>query len=234
MGGLWSDFDQMTSIPGLFVAGEVGWGYHGANRLGANSLLSACVDGWFTLPHSIPSYLAGHLGEKPLPPDDPAVSAALAQVTDRVARLLSIGGAEGPDRFHRRLGEILYRGCGVSRSAAGLADAIEAIDELSADFHRNLRVAGAGAQFNQELEKAGWVADFLGLAKLMCLDALDRDESCGAHFREEHQTRDGDALRDDDRWCFVSALEYRDDGAHVRHDEPLTVTAVPLDTRSYK
>ncbi len=233
MGGLWSDFDQMTSIPGLFVAGEAGWAYHGANRLGANSLLSACVDGWFTLPFSVPDYLAGLLGTQPPAVDDPAVTAALADVTARVEALLSIGGSQGPDRFHRRLGEILYRGCGVSRSAQGLTESIAAIDELTAEFWSDLRVAGNGAQFNQELEKAGRVADFLGLARLMCVDALDRDESCGAHFRVEHQTPDGEAQRDDERWCFVSAWEYRGDGPSIRHDEALTFTAVPLATRNY-
>ncbi len=234
MGGLWSDFDQMTSIPGLFVAGEAGWGYHGANRLGANSLLSACVDGWFTLPLSVPNYLAGLLGTPPPGPDDPSVTATLGDVRARVDKLLSIGGTQGPDRFHRRLGDILYRGCGVSRSAQGLTEAIAEIDSLTDDFWSDLRVAGTGSQFNQELEKAGRVADFLGLARLMCVDALDRDESCGAHFRVEHQTADGEALRDDEHWCFVSAWEHGADGTPVRHEEPLTFTAVPLATRNYR
>jgi succinate dehydrogenase / fumarate reductase flavoprotein subunit len=233
MGGLWSDFDQMTSIPGLFVAGEAGWGYHGANRLGANSLLSACVDGWFTLPFSLPNYLAGLLGSQPPGPDHLAVEATLDDVNRRVAALLAIGGSQGPDRFHRRLGDILYTGCGVSRSAQGLLDAIGQIDELNADFNADLRVAGTGMQFNQELEKAGRVADFLGLARLMCIDALDRDESCGAHFRVEHQTTTGEAQRDDERWCFVSAWEHGGDGRSVRHDEVLEFSAVPLATRNY-
>jgi succinate dehydrogenase / fumarate reductase flavoprotein subunit len=234
MGGLWSDFDQMTSIPGLFVAGEAGWGYHGANRLGANSLLSACVDGWFTLPFSVPDYLAGLLGTQPPAPGDPEVTAAVSDVRARVQALLSIGGTQGPDRFHRRLGEILYTGCGVSRSAAGLTTAIDQIDQLAAEFWSDLRVAGSGAEFNQELEKAGRVADFLGLARLMCVDALDRDESCGAHFRQEHQTPDGEAQRDDEHWCFVSAWEHCGDEPPIRHDEPLEFTAVPLVSRNYK
>lgn len=244
MGGLWSDFDQMTSIPGLFVAGEAGWAYHGANRLGANSLLSACVDGWFTLPMSVPNYLAGQLGTAAPGGDDPAVRETLAEVTARVDRLLAIGGTQGPDRFHRRLGDILYRGAGVSRSAAGLRAAIGEIDELAAEFWTDLRVAGGPGEFNQELEKAGRVADFLGLARLMCIDALDRDESCGAHFRVEHQSADGEAQRDDERWCFVSAWEPaaggssepggQGGGGPVRRDEPLEFTAVPLATRNYK
>ena len=233
MGGLWSDFDQMTSIPGIFVAGEAGWAYHGANRLGANSLLSACVDGWFTLPYSVPNYLAGLLGTAPLAADHPAVVSTLADVAQRVDTLLSVGGSQGPDRFHRRLGDLLYTGCGVSRSEQGLADAIAAIDELTAEFWSDVRVAGTGAQFNQELEKAGRVADFLGLARLMCIDALDRDESCGAHFRVEHQTPDGEAQRDDDNWCFVSAWEHRANGPQIRRDEPLSFTTIPLQTRQY-
>ncbi|MHC9296807.1 fumarate reductase/succinate dehydrogenase flavoprotein subunit [Mycobacterium sp. LTG2003] len=233
MGGLWSDFDQMTSVPGLFVAGEAGWGYHGANRLGANSLLSACVDGWFTLPYAVPNYLAGLLGTDPPAEDDPAVAGTLTDVTGRIDTLLSVGGSQGPDRFHRKLGDLLYAGCGVSRSAQGLTDTITAIDELTAEFWSDLRVAGTGAQFNQELEKAGRIADFLGLARLMCIDALDRDESCGAHFRVEHQTPDGEARRDDDNWCFVSAWEHRSDGPPIRHSEALTFSAVPLQTRNY-
>ncbi|WNG90010.1 fumarate reductase/succinate dehydrogenase flavoprotein subunit [Mycobacterium sp. ITM-2016-00317] len=233
MGGLWSDFDEMTSIPGLFVAGEAGWTYHGANRLGANSLLSACVDGWFTLPYSIPNYLAGLLGTTPPGPDHPAVTSTLAEVRARVDALLSIDGTQGPDRFHRRLGEILYRGCGVSRSESGLKAAIVGIDALTADFWSDLRVAGSGLQFNQELEKAGRVADFLGLARLMCIDALDRDESCGAHFRVEHQTSGGEAQRDDEHWCFVSAWQHGGAAPAVRRDEPLTFSAVPLQTRNY-
>ncbi|WP_197378939.1 fumarate reductase/succinate dehydrogenase flavoprotein subunit [Mycolicibacterium mengxianglii] len=233
MGGLWSDYDQMTSLPGLFVAGEASWAYHGANRLGANSLLSACVDGWFTLPYSVPNYLAGQLGTAPLPADHPAVTSTLQEVSDRVQSLLAIGGTQGPERFHRRLGDLLYHGCGVSRSAAGLTRTISQIDELTAHFWADLRVTGTGTEFNQELEKAGRVADFLGLARLMCIDALDRDESCGAHFRIEHQTPGGEAQRDDDNWCFVSAWEHGADGVPVRHDEPLQFSAVPLQTRNY-
>ena len=239
MGGLWSDYDMMTSIEGLFVAGEAGWGYHGANRLGANSLLSACVDGWFTLPYAIPNYLAGQLGHPVLPDQDPAVQATISAVQQRTDRLLSIGGTQGADRFHARLGEILYTGCGVSRSAAGLTQALEQIRVLRGQFWSDLRVPGSGHQLNQELERAGRVADFLDMAELMCLDALDREESCGAHFREEHQTPEGEALRDDANWCFVSAWEHTpgtdglQPGLPVRHTEPLDFTTVQLQTRNY-
>ncbi|GAA3952682.1 fumarate reductase/succinate dehydrogenase flavoprotein subunit [Gordonia caeni] len=234
MGGLWSDYDQMTSVPGLFVGGEAGWGYHGANRLGANSLLSACVDGWFTLPYSVPNYLAGLLGEPVLPADHPAVVDAAADVRSRIDALTGIGGATGPAVFHRELGEILYRGCGVARSAESLTTALREIDDLSVRFWSDLRVTGGTGEFNQELERAGRVADFLELAHLMCLDALDRDESCGAHFRTEHQSPDGEALRNDDDWCFASAWETRPDGSAVRHREPLTFDAVGLQTRNYR
>lgn len=240
MGGLWSDYDLMTSLPGLFVGGEAGWGYHGANRLGANSLLSACVDGWFTLPYSVPNYLAPLLGE-PLPQADSApVREAVARVQARVDRLLSVGGDQAPATFHRRLGDILYAGCGVERSEESLTTAIEDVRSLRAEFWRDVAVTGRGEAFNQVLEQAGRVADFLELAELMCVDALDRTESCGAHFRAEHQD-DGEARRDDEHWAFASAWATHarpddQDGTGLRftrHAEPLRFEAVPLATRSY-
>ena len=236
MGGLWSDYDMMTSVPGLFVGGEVGWGYHGANRLGANSLLSACVDGWFTLPYSVPNYLAGLLGKPPLAAQHEAVVEALDAVQARVNRLLDNNGTQGPDRFHKRLGELLYKYAGVTRTPEGLARGIGEIRALREEFWSDVRVMGSGDQLNQELERAGRIADYLEMAELLCLDGLDRDESCGAHFREDHQTPDGEALRDDDNWCFVSAWESptTPDASFVRHDEPLRFEAVPLQTRNYK
>lgn len=233
MGGLWSDYDQMTSLPGLFVGGEAGWGYHGANRLGANSLLSACVDGWFTLPYSVPNYLAPLLGTERLPDDAPAVTEAVARAEARVAQLLAIQGEHGPTYFHRELGDILYEGCGVVRTRESLTTALGKIRDLRKRFWTELRVLGDGDRLNQELEKAGRVADYLELAELMCIDALDREESCGAHFRAEHDA-DGEALRDDDRWAFVSAWAVPGDGRFVRHAEPLTFDAVPLTRRNYK
>ncbi|WP_051208567.1 fumarate reductase/succinate dehydrogenase flavoprotein subunit [Propionicicella superfundia] len=234
MGGLWSDYDMMTSIPGLFVGGEAGWGYHGANRLGANSLLSACVDGWFTLPYSVPDYLAGLLGSPRLAADDAAALAAVDEVRTTIQALVDIGGTQGPDRFHRRLGELLYDVCGVSRSGQQLTAGIRGIQELRREFTADLRVQGDGESLNQELERAGRVADYLDLAELMCIDALDRDESCGAHFRVEHQTPDGEASRDDEHWMFASAWERTPAGGYVRHQEPLSYVSVPLATRSYK
>ena len=233
MGGLWSDYDLMTSIPGLFVGGECGWGYHGANRLGANSLLSACVDGWFTLPHTVANHLSPHLGREQLAQDSPEVRAALSRTRARVDALLAIGGSHGPSHFHRRLGEILYDGCGVIRTRAGLLGAIANIRELRAEFWRDLRVVGTGERLNQELELAGRAADFLELGELMCVDALDREESCGAHFRAEYQ-RDGEAARDDEHWAFASAWQIAPEGGFVRHHEPLTFDTVPLTTRDYR
>lgn len=239
MGGLWSDYDMMTTVPGLFVGGEAGWGYHGANRLGANSLLSACVDGWFTLPFSVPNFLASHLGAAPLSIDDAAVRATVQDVKARTDQLLSIGGTHGADYFHRKLGDILYSGCGVSRTVPGLEKALDEIRSLRTEFWSDLQVPGTGRQLNQELERAGRVADYLEMAELMCVDALDRDESCGAHFREDHQTEGGEAQRDDENWAFVSAWEHvpgtpEHPGTPRRHAEPLSFEAVPLQTRNYK
>lgn len=241
MGGLWSDYDMMTSIPGLFVGGEAGWGYHGANRLGANSLLSACVDGWFTLPYSVPNYLAPLLGKPKLSPDDDVVRAAVAEAEAGVQALVDIGGTQGPERFHRRLGDLLYEKCGVTRTAEGLAEGLRGIRELRREFWSDLRVQGRPDGFNQELERAGRVADYLDMAELMCLDALDRDESAGAHFREEHQTEGGEAQRDDEHWLFASAWERADSGEtgetgprYIRHQEPLEFPSVPPETRDYR
>ncbi|MDO5700020.1 MAG: fumarate reductase/succinate dehydrogenase flavoprotein subunit [Bowdeniella nasicola] len=237
MGGLWTDYQLMTTVDGLFAAGECASGYHGANRLGANSLLSACVDGWFTIPLTVPNYLAEHLGSDPLEADHPAVQATMAEAYERFDRLVTIDGDRPPRDFHRALGEILYRGCGVTRSARGLRAAIEEIRALRTTFTCDLRIAGPLNRVNQELEYAGRVEDFLELAELMCVDALDREESCGAHFRLEHQTLGGEAQRDDDAWGFVSAWT-TEDWAHtpsfVRHAEPLTFKTIEMKVRDYR
>ncbi len=234
MGGLWSDYDQMTTVPGLFVGGEAGSNYHGANRLGANSLLSACVDGWFTLPFSVPNWLAPLVGTPPLDPGAPQALAALDAVQQRTTHLLENEGERRPTWFHRRLGEILHDGCGVSRSEEGLRAALEQVRALGAEFWADVKVAGPGDRLNQELERAGRVADFLELAELMVLDALDRTESCGAHFREEYATDLGEARRDDEAWCNASAWETTPTGEHVRHTEPLSFDFVPLAERDYR
>lgn len=239
MGGLWSDYDLQTSIPGLFVGGECGWAYHGANRLGANSLLSASVDGWFTLPYSVPAHLAARLGDDPPDDDDEVVTTAVGRARARVEALLAVGGSTGPAHFHRALGEILYAGCGVTRTAEGLTAAIGRIRDLRARFWSDLRVTGTGEHLNQVLELAGRTADYLELAELMCVDALDRDESCGAHFRDEHRSPGGEALRRDDVWRFASAWGSAGDDrggprTFTRHAEPLDFSAVELTTRDYR
>lgn len=234
MGGLWNDYDQMTSIPGLFVGGEASSNYHGANRLGANSLLSACVDGWFVLPASVPDWLAGLPSREVLDANAPEVLATVHDVTQRTQRLLMNPGHRRPAEFHRRLGEILYAGCGVSRSAAGLRTAHQEVQELRAEFWREVRVLGPADRLNQELERAGRVADFLELAELMLVDAQDRTESCGAHFREEHVTELGEAQRDDSQWCSVSAWHTDEAGEHTRFLEPLTFELVGVQERDYR
>ncbi|MGV0326028.1 fumarate reductase/succinate dehydrogenase flavoprotein subunit [Corynebacterium confusum] len=237
MGGLWSDFNEMTSIDGLFAAGECSWTYHGANRLGANSLLSASVDGWFTLPFTIPNYLADHLGEDKLAEDSEAAQRALQRAQGRIDRLMNVRGNDphGPAYYHRKLGEFLYWGCGVSRNVEDLKTTIGKIRELRAEFWANVRIPGSAEDMNQVLEYGLRVADYLDLGELMCIDALDRDESCGAHFRDDHLSEDGEAERDDERWCFVSAWE-AGEGEHefIRHAEPLYFDSIPLMTRNYK
>jgi succinate dehydrogenase / fumarate reductase, flavoprotein subunit len=235
MGGLWTDYNQMSNLPGLFVGGEASFNYHGANRLGANSLLSASVDGWFVLPWTVADYLAPLLGTEPVDHDHPAVTGAVADARTRVEHLLAINGTTAPDVYHKELGQLLTDHVGVERHAEGLAKGADAIKELKDDFWQHVRVVGHGQQLNQELERAGRLADYLELAELMALDALDRDESAGAHFRSEHQTEDGEAVRDDEHWASASAWEAAPpDGVPIRHSEPLTFDAVPLATRSYK
>ena len=234
MGGLWTDFDQMTSIPGLFVGGEAGNNYHGANRLGANSLLSACVDGWFTLPLSVPNYLAGLVGQDVLSQDAPEVAQAKQETVSRIDKLVSNPGKTRPATFHRRLGEILYQHCGVSRNEASLREGLTKVRILRDEFHRDVLVMGEDNRLNQELEKAGRVSDFLELAELIILDALERDESCGAHYREEYALPDGEAARNDEQWCNVSAWETTPNGSHIRHSEELRFELVPLQVRNYR
>lgn len=236
MGGLWTDYNLMSNVSGLFVGGEAAYGYHGANRLGANSLLSACVDGWFTLPFSVPNYLAPQLGDPLLDKDAPCVRQAIDKVQQRIDRLLAVDGTTSPTEFHRRLGDILYEGVGVERSKESLELARDQVAALREEFWKDVSVPGGQDNINQTLEKAGRVADFLDLAELMIVDALDRDESSGAHFRSEHQ-EGGEARRNDENYAFISAWETNRNGAgdmlFTRHYEPLHFEAVPLATRSY-
>ncbi|WPF66368.1 MULTISPECIES: fumarate reductase/succinate dehydrogenase flavoprotein subunit [unclassified Corynebacterium] len=236
MGGLWTDFNEMTSIDGLFAAGECSWTYHGANRLGANSLLSASVDGWFTIPFTVPNYLANHLNEPLLPDDDAAVTEALDRAQARLDRLMNTQGTDphGPEYYHNQLGDLLYKACGVARNVKDMSEGIEAIRALREEFFANVRIPGSQHEMNQVLERATRVADYLNLAELMCVDALDRDESCGAHYREDHLSEEGEAERDDENWCFVSAWEPDGENRFIRHAEPLYFESIPLQTRNYK
>jgi succinate dehydrogenase / fumarate reductase flavoprotein subunit len=234
MGGLWVDYNLMSTLPGLHVIGEANFSDHGANRLGASALMQGLADGYFVIPYTIGHYLASNKLEK-VDASHPAAREAEAGVGERVGKLLSIRGKRTVDSFHRELGRLMWDYCGMARNASGLKTAIGKIPALREEFWRDVLVPGESEDLNQSLEKAGRVADFLELAELMCLDALERDESCGGHFREEHQTPDGEALRDDERFCHVAAWEYKGDGVSpVRHKEPLTFEYLPLTQRSYK
>ena len=235
MGGLWVDYDLMTTIPGLYAIGEANFSDHGANRLGASALMQGLADGYFVLPATISDYLADYLNIEPVPTDDPVFREVETEVADRVSRYLSINGTRSVDWFHRELGKIMFDLCGMSRNAAGLEKALAEIPALHEEFKTDLRVVGSAETLNQSLEKAGRVDDFFELAQAMCLDALAREESCGAHFREEHQTEDGEALRDDENFAYVSAWAWT--GAPASPEpiaEPLTFEFVTPTTRSYK
>ena len=235
MGGLWVDYNLMTTIPGLFCLGEANFSDHGANRLGASALMQGLADGYFVIPYTIGGYLAQIKPGTRIKADHPAVQAAVASVKSRNLQLLNINGKETPTEFHRALGKILWEHCGMARTEASLTTALKLIPELRNRFWENLRVPGTGSEVNQTLELAGRVADFLELGELICRDALERRESCGGHFREEWQTEDGEALRDDRNFCHVAAWEYQGrDNAPIRHVEPLDFEYVHLATRSYK
>jgi succinate dehydrogenase / fumarate reductase flavoprotein subunit len=224
----------MSTIPGLFVIGEANFSDHGANRLGASALMQGLSDGYFVIPYTLGNYLATAKMEK-VTADAPEFRAATAQVEQRVARLLSIKGKRTVASFHRELGKIVWDYCGMSRHADGLRKAIENIRALREEYWTNVNVPGSGEDLNQQLEVAGRVADFMELAELMCIDALHRNESCGGHFREEFQTEDGEALRDDEHFQYAAAWEYTGpDSAPVLNKEPLEFEYVHPAQRSYK
>jgi succinate dehydrogenase flavoprotein subunit len=236
MGGLWVDYNLMTTVPGLHAIGEANFSDHGANRLGASALMQGLGDGYFVLPYTIGDYLASNKLAR-VDVQHPAVKEAEASVRARIGKLLAVEGTRGADAFHRELGKVMWDLCGMSRNATGLEKALQAIPQIRAQFWSDLRVPASGdtVAFNQELEKAGRVADFLELAELICIDALDRNESCGAHFREEYQTPDGEAKRDDEHFAYAAAWEYAGDNQPpVLNKEPLTFEAVHLSQRSYK
>jgi succinate dehydrogenase / fumarate reductase, flavoprotein subunit len=224
----------MSTIPGLHVAGEANFSDHGANRLGASALMQGLADGYFVLPNTIGDYLASNRLE-PVGADAPEVRAAVADVEKRTRTLLLVKGKRTVASFHRELGKIMWEYCGMARDAAGLQKALELIPQLREEFWRDVRVPGEGAELNQTLEHAGRLADFLELGELMCRDALHREESCGGHFRTEHQTPDGEALRDDEHFAYVAAWEWMGDGTAQRlNKEPLVYENIKLSQRSYK
>jgi succinate dehydrogenase / fumarate reductase flavoprotein subunit len=234
MGGLWVDYDLQSNVPGLFVTGEANFSDHGANRLGASALMQGLADGYFVLPYTIGDDLAARMGE-PLDTTTASFRDAERETRERIAKLIGNNGSRSVDSFHRELGAICWDRCGMARNDAGLRSALDAIPALGERFWRELRVTGSGEELNQQLEKAGRVADFFELAELMCRDALHRTESCGGHFREESQTPEGEALRDDENFSYVAAWEWRGAGqAQALHREPLEFERVHPSQRSYK
>jgi succinate dehydrogenase / fumarate reductase flavoprotein subunit len=234
MGGLWVDYNLMSTVPGLHVIGEANFSDHGANRLGASALMQGLADGYFVVPLTIGDYF-GSTKLEPVAADNPDVRATEDAVRARTERLLSIKGSRTVASFHRELGRVMWEYCGMARNANGLNKALQLIAELREQFWHDVRVPGTGAELNQSLEHAGRVADFFELAELMCIDALHREESCGGHFRTEHQTPDGEALRHDDKFAYVAAWEYGGEGKEpILHKEPLLFENVALSQRSYK
>ncbi len=234
MGGLWVDYNLMSNIPGLYVAGEANFSDHGANRLGASALMQGLADGYFVLPNTINDYLASTKLEK-ADTSRPEVKEAEANVDSITKRLLGTKGTRTVDSYHRELGKIMWEYCGMARTASGLNKALSEIPGLRDQFWRDVKVLGTGEELNQSLEKAGRVADFFELAELMCLDALERNESCGGHFREEYQTPEGEAQRDDDKYSYAAAWEFRGVGIRPElHKEALTFEYVHPAQRSYK
>ena len=235
MGGLWVDYNLMTTIPGCYSAGEANFSDHGANRLGASALMQGLADGYFVLPYTIGDYLADDIRTGPIPTDTAEFDEAEKAVREKIDRLLSIQGKNTVDHYHKKLGLIMWNKCGMSRNEKDLKEAIREIAELREDFWKNVKVPGEAEAKNQELEKAGRVADFLEIGELFAMDALERNESCGGHFREEYQTPEGEALRDDKNYRYVAAWEYKGDPKNsVMHKEELVFENVELKTRSYK
>ncbi len=234
MGGLWVDYNLMSTVPGLFVSGEANFSDHGANRLGASALMQGLADGYFISPATVSDYLA-RAGRDDVGPEHPAFREAMEQVEDRTRRLLDVNGSRTVDDFHRELGRIVWEHIGMSRSKEGLEEALKLIPALREEFWRDVRVPGSAKTLNQSLEKAGRVADFMEFAEVMAHDALDRDESCGAHYRVEHTTDEGEAKRDDENYSYAAVWEYNGVGQKpALHKEPLVFEHVQPSQRSYK
>jgi succinate dehydrogenase / fumarate reductase flavoprotein subunit len=235
MGGLWVDYNLQTTIPGCYCTGEANFSDHGANRLGASALMQGLADGYFVLPYTIGDYLSDDIRTGPIPTDSEEFELAENETRERLQKLMSAGGKHSVDHYHKKLGKIMWNKCGMSRNEKELKEARVEIAELRKDFWENVKVPGSMDGMNQELEKAGRVADFLELGELFAKDALQRNESCGGHFREEYQTKDGEALRDDENFKYVAAWEYQGTpGDPVLHKEDLVYENIELKTRSYK
>lgn len=234
MGGLWVDYNLMTTVPGLYALGEANFSDHGANRLGASALMQGLADGYFVIPYTVGAYLAGEISTGTIPTDHEAFVQAEKDVKGRITKLLSVKGTTSPEHFHRELGKIMWDKCGMARNAKDLNEAILEIRALRKRFWEDVRVMGSGDELNPELDKAGRVADFMELGELMCQDALDRNESCGGHFREEYQSEEGEALRDDENYMYVSAWEFKGDSNWELHKEVLEYDNIKIAQRSYK
>lgn len=233
MGGLWVDYNLMTTVPGLYALGEANFSDHGANRLGASALMQGLADGYFVIPYTIGEYLSEEIRTKAISTDHEAFVKTEAEVQERISRLMNVKGTKSVDHFHKRLGKIMWDKCGMSRNKEGLTSAIEEIKKLRAEFWKEVRIPGEANELNPELEKAGRVADFLELGELMCLDALNRNESCGGHFREEFQTAEGEAKRDDEKYTYVAAWEYKSESNFELHKEELVFENIKLAQRNY-
>ena len=234
MGGLWVDYELMTNIQGLYCLGEANFSDHGANRLGASALMQGLADGYFVIPYTIGNYLADEIRTPAIPTTHPAFEAAEKKVSDRINQLMNIKGKQSVESLHKRLGKIMWDKCGMARNKQGLEEAIKEIQELKKEFWSDVKIPGGINEMNPELDKAGRVADFLELGELLCIDALQRNESCGGHFREEYQTPEGEALRDDANYMYVSAWEYKSEHDWELHKEPLIYEEVKPTQRSYK
>jgi succinate dehydrogenase / fumarate reductase flavoprotein subunit len=234
MGGLWVDYELMTTVPGLYAMGEANFSDHGANRLGASALMQGLADGYFVIPYTIGNYLADDIATKSIPTDHPAFVEAEQKVSDRINTLMNIKGKQSAESMHKRLGKIMWNKCGMARNEQSLKEAIEEIRQLKKEFWSDLKITGGIKEFNPELDKAGRIADFIELGELMCMDALQREESCGGHFREEYQTEEGEALRRDDEFMYVAAWEFKGEHQWQMHKEELLYDVVKPSQRSYK
>jgi succinate dehydrogenase / fumarate reductase flavoprotein subunit len=234
MGGIWVDYELMTTIPGLYALGEANFSDHGANRLGASALMQGLADGYFVLPYTIQNYLAGEIQVPRMATDKPEFEEAENSVKERIRRLMEVKGTKSVDHFHKELGKIMWEYVGMGRNEAGLKKAIALIRALRAEFWKDVRIPGSAEEMNPELEKAGRVADFLEMGELLALDALNRNESCGGHFREEYQTEEGECLRNDQDYMYVAAWEYLREGEFLLHKEPLKYEEIEVKQRIYK